>query len=58
MEQIGEFLGEAEMGSEIYAGAARLYERVAAQCQSAGRDCPPLAELAAFFGAAKRSDPA
>jgi putative dehydrogenase len=50
MEQIGEFLGDAANGTEIFAGAARLYEAVAAEWEKGPKASPSLAAIGSFLG--------
>ena len=49
MEQIAEFLGEPGDGAAIYQGAARVYERVAAEWQHDGEGAASFAALRAFL---------
>ncbi len=51
MEEIAEFLGEPAGGAAVYAGMARLYERIAADFETRddGR-AERLAAIASFFG--------
>ncbi len=50
MEQIGEFLGDAPNGTEIFTGAARLYEQVAAEWEKGPKASPSLAAIGSFVG--------
>ncbi len=50
MEQIAEFLGGPGNGSAIYDGAARLYERIAAEWSERGDSSASAAALHAFLG--------
>jgi putative dehydrogenase len=50
MEQIGQFLGEAGMGATIYEGAARLYERIAAEEKEQGENGVSHRAAKSFFG--------
>jgi hypothetical protein len=49
MEQIAEFLGDAETGGTIYVGAARLYEQLAADFERTGDTAQSIAALNSFF---------
>jgi 3-hydroxyisobutyrate dehydrogenase-like beta-hydroxyacid dehydrogenase len=49
MEQIAEFLGAPGDGATIYEGAARLYERVAAQWQRDGEGAASFTALRSFI---------
>ena len=55
MEQIAEFLDSAGAGSEIYQGAARLYERVAEDWQREAGGAASVAQLKSFFAALPRT---
>ncbi len=55
MEQIAEFLDDAGAGSQIYQGAARLYERVAEDWQREGDDGASVAQLKSFFAEKART---
>jgi L-threonate 2-dehydrogenase len=50
MEQIAEFLGGRGNGSDIYEGAARLYEHIADDWNEGGESCASAAALKSFFG--------
>ncbi|MDO8432024.1 MAG: DUF1932 domain-containing protein [Candidatus Binatus sp.] len=54
MEQIAEFLGDAEAGSQIYSGAARLYEQIAADWDRDADASRSIAQLRSFFAAGDR----
>jgi 3-hydroxyisobutyrate dehydrogenase-like beta-hydroxyacid dehydrogenase len=49
MEEIAEFLGDAGTGGAIYTGAARLFERIAAEREHSGDDAPLVAAMRSFF---------
>jgi 3-hydroxyisobutyrate dehydrogenase-like beta-hydroxyacid dehydrogenase len=53
MEQIAEFLGGEAEGSAIYSGAARLYERIAAELEQGGT-AGSVAALKEFCGDARK----
>ena len=55
MEQIAEFLDDADAGSQIYRGAARLYERVAEDWQRDADDAALVAQLKSFFAEKART---
>jgi 3-hydroxyisobutyrate dehydrogenase-like beta-hydroxyacid dehydrogenase len=55
MEQIAEFLDDADAGSKIYAGIARLYEQIAADWEHAGDESPSIVQLRSFFAAMDRA---
>jgi 3-hydroxyisobutyrate dehydrogenase-like beta-hydroxyacid dehydrogenase len=48
MEEIADFLGSSQDGAEIYRGAARLYEHIAAQVEDTAADRTSLAALKSF----------
>ncbi len=54
MEQIAEFLGGEDRGSSMYLGAARLYERIAAELER-GDDTDPVRSLRDFCATSKPS---
>jgi 3-hydroxyisobutyrate dehydrogenase-like beta-hydroxyacid dehydrogenase len=49
MEHIAEFLDDADAGSKMYDGAARLYEKIAADWERSGEDASSIAQLSSFF---------
>jgi len=50
MEQIAEFLDEAGGGSQIYSGAARVYEQIAADWERDPDGAESIVQLRSFFG--------
>jgi 3-hydroxyisobutyrate dehydrogenase-like beta-hydroxyacid dehydrogenase len=55
MEQIAEFLDDADAGSKIYSGIARLYEQVAADRERDGDEAQSFAPLRSFFDVRDRT---
>lgn len=49
MEEISAFVGSPQAGAEIYSGAARLYERIAADVDRSGPDTVLLGALQSFL---------
>ncbi|MGH7905408.1 MAG: DUF1932 domain-containing protein [Candidatus Binataceae bacterium] len=50
MEEIADFLGDADKGAAIYTGVAKLYETIAAEMESAQHDADSITpELLPFF---------
>ena len=50
MEEIATFVGEDPAGAQFYLGAARLYERIAADLEGAGKETAALNAFCAKKG--------